>query len=882
MLISELKQTLIDGRDEIRSAHDAQRTAGERTVAARSRCAAEIGQALTALCDHIIEELYRPALEELSSESRSLVSNGLSLIALGGYGRRDLAPYSDIDLLFLADPACEDHPVVREFVSRLVRDLWDVGLKLSQSVRSTAGCIAAAKQDLTCRTALTEARLLIGNQQEFTVLQSRVRRSLQSAPINRLVDSILSERSREHYDYHAQTVLLLEPNLKKSPGGLRDMHMMRWIALARYGEQSLDGLQATGAIRSDDLATLNEGQAFLQYLRHEMHFQAGSAQDVLTRDEQIRLAGWLEFRDEAGLLGVERFMREYYRRTGAIHEVVMRFIENARKRPVLDRLIRHVASSRVEKHFLRTRHTLTIAADSMDVVLGDPELILQLFDCARGYGVTVDHEIVERIRSLNGILVITPEARRRFLAMLDNPPGLSHLIRALHKVNLLCRLLPPFEHARGLIQFNLYHRYTIDEHTLRALEAAVRRRDEHSPLAQAYREIRDKSLLHLAVLLHDLGKGFERDHCEVGGELAADVARDFGLNDRQTHTLAWLVQNHLLMAHTAFRRDLADEATLVQFARAVATPEMLRMLYVLTAADTEAVSPENWTGWKESLLNELYFRAAEELTGEAPTANAEERARKARAELVCELRGQFPASCLDQQLGLMPLSYLQGTPASTVARHLHMIERLADRPVQVDSEYQPATNFVEYTVCTRDDLTEGIFSKIAGVLAAGGFQIVSATIVTRPDKVIIDTFSGQDVTFAGPPPASRRRELADQIEAVLLGKLRIEDLLARRRIPISPSGNGGLCVPPQVEIDNTTSDRFTIVEVFAEDKLGRLYTITRQMFDLGLSIHSAKISTHADQIVDAFYVTDRQGKKLEDGSYLEHVRLQLLNTMECV
>lgn len=887
MSIAEIKERLLAGRKSIEEAH--RQIANPPTsvsvlpgTAIAQAPARRIATALTDLSDWVVGQVYRPALEELPPESRSLVSAQLSLVAIGGYGRAALAPYSDIDLLFLATPDGADTPLVREFVSRLVRDLWDAGLQLSHSVRTIPDCISAARGDLAVRTALPEARLLIGEADQAAELRRRMQRLFASVPVNKLIAEILSERVREHQDYHAQTVLLLEPNVKKSPGGLRDIHMLRWISLGRYRTQDLERLEAEGALSKEDATVLAEGQEFLQHIRHELHFHAGLAQDVLTRDEQVRIASWLGFTDEGGLLGVERFMRHYYRQTAAIHDVVMRFVERARTKSALGKLVSHVAASRVEQDFLLSRTSLTIAPDRMEPVLKSAERILHLLDCARGYGVKVDHATMERIRETAGGLEITPQARRRFLALLDHPPGLDHLLGNLNKAGLLGRLLPPFEHARGLIQFNLYHKYTVDEHTLRAVAAAARRREDRGSIGQAYREVHRKDLLHLAILLHDLGKGYDRDHSLIGREFAETTAGEFGLNEHERRLLTFLVHQHLLMSETAFRRDLADEATVVQFSRAVATPEALNMLFVLTAADIEAVSPGNWTAWKQMLLDELYVRAAEALTGEAPLGDQAVRAERARLNLAKTLNGQFSTEWLNQQLELMPLSYLQTTDPPKIARDMQVLRNMPDPPVKVVAEYQSATNSVEYTIFTSDDLTDGIFSKIAGVLAAGGIQIVSARIVTRPDNLVVDTFVGQDLTFAGEPPAHRLDEVSRQIESVLLGKLPMEELLARRRLPVGGNGHGTavLAAPPQVEIDNETSSRYTIVEVFAQDRLGRLYTITRTLYELGLSVHSAKISTHADQIIDAFYVTTRTGEKVTDPRYLEKARLQVLHAIE--
>ena len=862
--LAELKAALENGRAALARQH------------ADGASGAQVAAALNALCNDIVTAAYQRALSEAEPEARPQIADGLALIAVGGFGRGDLAPYSDVDLLFLAGSVTSR--AVTDFVSRLVRDCWDVGLKLSQSVRTVADAAAAARADLTLRTALAEARLLVGSAALHAQLQPLVRELLRSVGMNRFLAEMLTERTKEHSDYHAQTVLLLEPNVKKSPGGLRDFHLLRWVALARHGTADLAALQAADVLSAADAASLVQVVEFLQRIRQELHFYAGSAQDVLTREEQMRLAQWLEFKDEGPLLGVELFMRHYYRQTAELHDVVMRFVERHRRRPLWLRVVGRLTRRQSAPHILLDRREVALDPAAPPEVVSDGATLLRLFDLARRQRVAVARETFERIRDAVPHVQVDAALRRQFLALLSEPAGLGELLRHLHRVGLLSRLLPAFEHARGLIQFNMYHKYTVDEHLLRAVEAAARRATSRTPLGEAYRAIRRTDLLHLALLLHDLGKGLGEDHSEVGRTLAEEAARDFDLPEHDRRLLMFVVHKHLLMAHTAFRRDMHDEQTLVGFARTVATPELLRMLYVLTAADVEAVAPESWTAWKESLLNELYFRTLEELAGDTAAADEQTRVAELRRELQTQLARDFPPQWLQVQLDAMPASYLRAAEPARLAEHLQVLRTLPPGGVRVATHYEPAHGFSEYAIFTWDDLTPGIFSKIAGALAVSGVQIVSAQIWTRGDGLVLDVFRGADLTFDGAPPAQRQHEVAQRIEEVLLGKASVEALLARRGL-LSLSRKSATPLPPQVEIDTESSDRYTIIDVFAEDRLGRLYTITRTLFELGLSIHAARISTHGDQIVDAFYVSEQKGQKVTDPAQLAAIQQRLLEAL---
>lgn len=839
--------------------------------------AAEVSKALTELCDSVVRQVYLAAIQDLPANDRLSVLGSLSLIAVGGYGRGDLAPYSDLDLLFLTPSQPSDE--TRHLVSRLVRDLWDAGLHLSQSVRSPAECACFARTDFAARTALFETRLIAGDPELFADLQSRIAPPRGRRALRLFVAEAIASRAEEQQDYFSRTAFLLEPNVKKSPGGLRDLHLLRWLAMVRYGSADLNHLQGMGVLSVEDREAIEDTSAFLSRLRHDLHFHAGSAQDVLTREEQLRLAENRGFQQQGTLLAVECFMQQYYRHTAGLHDLLCRFVDQIEKRSLARSAYNRILSHRVSSGIIARPDYIEIDASTDKGVLGDADTVIRAFDLARSFGVPVKPDALAGIRRHLPACAVTIAERRRFLQCLATPAGLGGLLRNLHRAGLLERIIPPFAHARGLIQFSLLHHYTIDEHVIRAVEAAVRRADERSPLGLAYRDIRRKDLLHLALLLHDLGKGLGEDHCEVGRRLAEETVRLFGLEDHEAHVIAFLVHRHLLMAHTSQRRDPADINTLLQFARVVTTPELLRMLYVMTAADTEAVAPGEFTAWKESLLTNLYLRAMEELTGEAPVGDETTRSEATRTTLREALANAFDPIWLRTQLDAMPLSYLTSTEPQRVEAHLRVLSNMAGAGVRVTAEYRKSLQLSQYTVFTHERLTTGIFSKIAGSLAASGFQIVDAQIMTRPDGTVLDTFRGVDHDFTGPPPPERMAEIRERIEHVLLGQDTVEALMARRGEPLSRGPQAGLQEPAQVEIDNTSSDRFTIIEVFANDRLGLLYAITRTLFELDLFVCSAKISTHYSQVVDAFYVTTSDGGKLDDAAQIRRVRDRLLTVV---
>lgn len=470
-------------------------------------------------------------------------------------------------------------------------------------------------------------------------------------------------------------------------------------------------------------------------------------------------------------------------------------------------------------------------------------------------------------------------------------PRTARTLEAMHRAGLLEKFVPAMGTVRGLMQFNQYHKYTVDEHSLLAVGRAEALAGDPGPLGDVYRSIKRKDILHLAVLMHDLGKGQgQQRHSEAGKRLAEEAAVRLGLNEQEARTLSFLVHRHLLMAHTAFRRDPNDDKVVFSFAREVGTPEVLRKLLALTAADIAAVGPGMLTKWKESLLIALYARAMPRVSGDRESRHSPERQTRLAEDITRQLslaesggpieQGGVDRAWVEAQLKQFPERYLQGTAPARLAAHIAGVRRLHAGQVLVETDYDQELGTSEYCVITYDDVATGIFSKVAGVLAGSGLQILDAQILTRADGIVIDTFHVTDLDYQGEPPAERRRTIADRIAAVLKGWEDVDDVLRRgarlrlnRSLPKTQE-------PTEVLIDNETSDEYTIIDVFADDRLGLLYVITRAMFDLGLSVHAARISTMLDQACDVFSVTDRAGNKVRDQAELERVRTGISRTID--
>ncbi|HSA64365.1 MAG TPA: [protein-PII] uridylyltransferase [Nitrospira sp.] len=845
---------------------------------------AETLAAMTEFVDGLIIGRFREAMRQGGDEMATFGMQQCCLMALGGYGRRELAPQSDIDLMFLYQTGAGK--TVESLVRAVLHPLWDCGFQVGHSVRTIADSLELAEADATVKTSMMEARFLAGSADLFQDFHRKYLRKVVAKNSDVYLDQKLEERRRE-YQKFGETVYLLEPNVKKSKGGLRDLHLLQWAGMARFQAPTIRELSDRGILSRADSLALFEAREFLWRVRALLHVHAGGPQEILTFDEQVWLAQHFGYHDQPHLLAVEQFMQQYYQHTMGLHERCVRFVERCRSVPLWQRLSRFLPAPRVDTYFVVRGSLLSVADEHRNKVLDSPALLLRLFDLARARNLTIVPPLIEDIhRHVDQVAseaYRTPEVSSGFLRILAGP-GTMATLEAMHRAHLLEKLVPAMGTVRGLMQFNQYHKYTVDEHSLLAVGRVEALGQDPGVLGEVYRGIKRKDILHLAVLMHDLGKGQEEDHSDVGKRLSEEVAVRLGFDEQETRTLSFLVHRHLLMAHTAFRRDPNDERVVLPFAREVGTPEVLRKLLALTAADIAAVGPGVLTKWKESLLIELYTRTMPEVSGGRDEQGAPARWSRV-VEDVCQhldqahKNGSEPA-WVDAQLKLFPERYVYGTGAARIAAHLKAVRKLHRGGVVVETDFNRELGVCEYSVVTHDDLTPGVFSKIAGVMAGSGLQILDAQILTRADGIVVDTFQVTDPDYQGEPPVERRHTVGDRIAAVLKGWEHVDDVLRRgarlkltRPLPKAPEAT-------EVRIDNETSDSCTIIDVFADDRQGLLHVITNAIFQLGLSIHAARISTRLDQVADVFYVTDQAGAKVRDHVQLERVRSGIEQTIE--
>jgi [protein-PII] uridylyltransferase len=860
-----LREHLLAGYDRLKTRH------------ADGASGAESVRTHTAFMDDLLRWLYRTADGEVRAAGHARTP--LVLVALGGYGREELHPSSDLDLMLIHGG--ELTPYVQRMAQEILYTLWDVGLRVGHACRSLGDCLALARTDLPSRTSMQAARVLAGDQALFRALHRTLRREVFRRDYPEFLAQMLAERD-ERYRKHGGSVYVQEPNVKESAGGLRDVHTALWLASARFGARSLQELADKGLLSPKEQAATDSALTFLWRVRNELHFLAGTKQDVLERGLQAAVAKSLGYQDDEVRLGVETFMRDYYRHARAVHRVSARLIARCQ-----EGLARHGTVGR--------RGRRAALADGLVVYAGrlhlaepgalraDPARILRVFWHAQQLGCELDVELERALEEAAPLIAeeawrASPELRRVFLAILRSWGRVATTLRRMHDTGVLGAYLPEFGALDCLVQYDHYHRYSVDQHSLLAVEVleglGPSQGAATEELAQIVAELERPELLMLGMLLHDIGKALGHGHVAKGVPLIRAVTRRINLDPDDAAAVEFLVEHHLLLSHMAERRDLDDPKTIEHLATVVRFPAWLTMLYVLTCADIRAVGPGVWNAWRGALLRELYLRTRTRLAGRAPKPPRRAAVVQRIVQVLADPSYGEPA---ERHLQAMSDRYVRTTSPQRMAAHLRLIDRLREEPVATEVFHFPDLGASDFVVVTRD--TPGLFAVIAGTLAAHGVNILSAQIETRGDGLAVDTFHVNEAGGDAILDESRWEAVLRDLRRALGGECSVETLLAQRRPPraglVRPSSPG----PARVTVDNSLSDTHTVVEVKAPDRLGLLYLITRALAAEGLDIATAKIATDLDHALDAFYVVDRTGSKVEAPAATAQLRAAILDAL---
>lgn len=845
----------------------------------------QIASAISAGFDQFLCDLAEETCRESFSDATAQIRQQGAIVAIGGTGRGEMAPYSDLDLLFLHER--NGTTEFQGFCSEYVQRCWDAKLQLGHSIRDIATCLTLAKQDPQIATPLVEVRYLWGNEELANRLAVQFRQRVLSSRRRKFIEDCLEARE-EGWSEFGPPAQELEPDIKSSSGGLRDLHLIRWIGYARYGVKDIDSLRLKGALTKQDAKRLKQAWEFLSRLRIDLHLAAESEQDRLTRDEQLRIAEERGFTGNDRQRPVEQFMQQFFHHSSELATITRRFVALERPRTLTERTRDLVVGHRAEGMFYIGAERIEVADRYLKQVCENVESMLQFYKAAALYSVLPSPKVTEAIQAHIGEPPesLTPRAAAAFIDIFKCKSALGPILRSMFRTHLLDMVIPQVTHIRNLLQFNQYHHFTVDEHTLRAVETVVGFQDDQGPVGAAYREIKHPEVLHLAVLLHDIGKGREGDHSEIGADVAVDVGKRLRLPEYQIEQLSLLIRLHLVMADIAFRRDITDAELVVNFSRQIGSPDVLRMLYTLTVADVSAVGPGTWTNWKANLLTEFFDRCLVILSGKRYAFDEKERIQHAKsrvAEILASRAGDAPTlDWVSRQLQGFSAYYLTCTPPEQIADDLQVIQKIDGTGTEVIASWDESTRSMEYRVITGNrEFQDGCFHKMTGVLSAKRLGILSADINTTSSGVIIDSYRVVDDDYEGPPPQSRVDEVASALRAVLTGEVSVEELFVKHsRYGSERPARAVSGLPHLVKIDNDSSDSRTIFDVFAQDRPGLLYTLTKALYDLNVSIDMAKISTHFDQVIDVFYIQERDGTRIRGGERLEEIRAGLQSALD--
>ncbi len=841
---------------------------------------------LGALTDGLIATLHDYALAMHGHPAERL-----TVAATGGYGRGVLAPFSDIDLLFLTRE--EPSAAALRVVEFMLYFLWDLGLKVGHATRSVADCLTEANGDATVRTSMLDARPVAGDAALFAEFAQAFRGASQMAGAAGYLAAKRTERAARHRRY-GDSPFVVEPNIKEGRGGLRDLQTLYWMARYVFGISTmLELAQAEGPAAG--ILTLTEARLaqrswdFLWTLRFHLHYVTGRAEERLTFDLQPVVGARMGYTRHGRQDGVERFMRHYFltarevtRLTQVMEPALIRAaLGPPALAPETDPVLAAAGFVLADGKLMWTR-----ARDFRD----EPVLMLRILQFARDRDLKL-HPLAMRALIRNERRAVqlrgNPEAAALFLDLLcgrdQHRADGARWLAIMNETGFLGRFLPDWARIVGQMQFDTYHVFTVDEHTIEAVRVLnlLERGEleEIAPVASGLTDqLQSRRALYVAMLLHDIAKGRGGDHSELGAEVAQEVGPALGLSAEETETVSWLVLHHLLLSQTAFKRDIDDPKTILDLADTIQSPERLRLLLVLTVADMRAVSPKVWNGWKATLLRELYARVAEVLEGALAATERDVRVKRAKQAAALMLE-DWPAGEVEKFHALGYAGYWLSFDPETHVRHARMIRDAEARaaPLTVETQPLPARAVTEVTVYAADHA--GLFSRIAGALAVAGASIVDARIHTLTNGMALDTFWIQDAAGGAFDQPHRLARLYVLIEQALSGRLKLAAEIRKAGRALLGRRMRAIHVPPRVVIDNRASHTHTVLEVNGRDRPGLLHDVTAAISEQGLQIASAHVTTYGVRAVDVFYVKDIFGLKVENERKLAQLREALLTAL---
>jgi len=862
---NELLTFFTDSYEHIRRRHYARRKKNKALIGY------ELARERTVVVDEFIKRaLLRYGYPELE---------GISIVALGGYGREELSPYSDIDLLFLHRKGSKG--LAEEVVERLLYLLWDTKMDVGNCTRSLEECreLSMDRNDVTILSSLLDSRFICGDRTLYDELENEIYGEVLPKISHDFIRRKIEERDARGERY-GKTLYILEPNVKEGRGGLREFQTAMWIAQANYKAKSFEEVLQRGFVSEKEYRVMRKCINFLLLVRAQLHYQAKKREDNLSFELQTQVAKSFGYR-EGKLRAVEKFMRIYYLRAAVVVQ---------RSRRLTEKCTRVYARRRLTRKAVHLDHGFTIqgkylSVTSRNVFSEDFCNFLRAFEYADRYSVEFSEYLEllmgEQVTLIDEKVRNDPEFNRIFQRLLRFGKDVSKMLLKMNEIRLLGRFIPEFAKIVCMVQFDSYHVYTVDIHSIfmvREIERLINYEYEKKfPfLTKVSETLVKRHVLFLACLFHDMGKGQGGSHAQKGAAMIPKVAERMGLGASDAEQLEFLVRHHLAMVHFSQRRDLDDPVVLKRLAKSIPNEETLSLLYLLTFADIRSVGPDVWKDWSGMLLQELYVKTLRQMSaGTYRRKTDEEWMQKMTSDIVADADGEIPERKVTKILKKMPVSYFSQFSRQNILRHVKLLNSIEGKFATEVIRYE---EYDEFTVCAPDN--KGIFSMFCGVLSANGLNILGARIVTTLDKKAFDVFYVERTNHLTEEEYGEVwKKVEKNLGRVLDRDIEIDELVERRKRNYSSYGRKVPEYPPEIVFDNESSDKATVIEVYAHDREGLLYSITKTIAEMNLSIDYAKISTRADQVADTFYVRDSRGRKISGPKKLKKIENSLISAV---
>lgn len=834
----------------------------------------------------LIDSMLRVVFKKIYHKIFNNTDYIFSIIAVGGYGRGELAPCSDLDLLFLLpnNLKINQSKHAEEVIQFILYILWDLGYSVGHSTRTIDDCIEKSKLDLTISTALLEKRFIVGNEDVFSLLNDKFTLFIKNTKTLKFVEAKLVESELRHKRFGGSRYVV-EPNVKDGKGGLRDLHTLIWISKFAYKVDSVSKLINMGALSKKEAASFAESQRFLLSVRCHLHYRAFREDDRLAMDAQLDLAKTMNFKNTITQKDVERFMKRYFLATktvGSLTRIFCAAIETEFNKPLR---LSFLSFKKKEDVYPFDIELGRLFVKNKEVLSENPVNIIKLFNISHNKNIDIHPKTLRYLTSLQRLINYEVrndfDANKMFLDILTSDKDSTRTLRLMNESNILGKFIPEFQKIVGLMQFDMYHSYTVDEHTIFTISNLYSLKNgefkNFAPLAsKVILEISSKKCLFVAMLLHDIAKGRKGDHSENGSLIASVVCPRLGLSKEETKTVEWLILYHLLMSKTAFRYELGDARVIKSFVDKVKSVERLKLLLVLTVADIKGVGPEIWNDWKGSLITELYSKSFDML--QKDNVNELIKTPKKSFENFLVENG-LTNSDAKQYCSYYYDNYWEIFNLSRIINHYEIFRNMYkdSKKFKVHLFDESKLKATELLVIAPDH--HGLFSLISGLVSASGYDVVNAKIITRSDGYALDTFFIQNKNRQPIIEEHSKKKLLKVISQGLEGNFNVEKALNKRWEEI-PARFRAIKAPTRVIIDNNMSDEYSILEIKCKNAPGVLYRITKVITSLGLQINTANVSTYGDRVVDIFYIKDAFGSKIDNNKSMDKVKMSILKTLE--